>query len=383
MLRYNYFTPEHEMFRSQIRKFVESELAPHADEWEKEGIFPRWVFEKMGQLGFFGANYPEEQGGSGGDYWYAVVRAEELVRSRSAGVTLSLLVQTDMSTPIIGHIGNKDQIDEFLAPALRGEKIGAICVTEPHAGSDVANIQTTARKDGDDYVINGQKMYITNGTRADFLTMAVRTNPDVPGYAGISFFTVPTNLKGYTIGKKLDKLGNRASDTAILHFDDVRVPKRYLLGEENHGFLHIMQNFQGERLIGSVGGVAGAQATLDGTIQYLRDRKAFGKPLTKFQTVAHKLAELQTNIDVARAYVYKVCEAFNNKEEVTQAVSQAKLFAGEMAVKNVDECLQLFGGAGYLEEYEIARAWRDTRLITIGGGTSQIMKEIISKMMGL
>ncbi len=378
-----YFTEEHEMFRSQIRKFTETELAPNADRWEKDGLFDRWVFEKMGKLGFLGANYPEKHGGSGGDYWYAVVRAEELVRSNSAGVTLSLLVQTDMCTPIISEIGNDIQIEEFLKPALSGEKIGAICVTEPGAGSDVANIQTSARKDGDDYIINGSKMYITNGTRADFLTMAVRTNPDVPGYAGISFFTVPTGLKGYEIGKKMDKLGNRASDTAILSFEDVRVPKRYLLGEENHGFIHIMQNFQGERLIGSVSAIAGAQAILDGTVDYLRDRNAFGRPLSKFQTVRHKLAELQTNIDVARAYVYKVCESFAKGQDVTREVSMAKLFAGEMAVRNVDECLQLHGGAGYIEEYLVARAWRDTRLVTIGGGTSQIMKEIISKMMGL
>lgn len=383
MLRYNYFTPEHDMFRQQLRKFVETELVPNVDRWEEQGIFDRWVFEKMGKLGFFGANFPEEQGGSGGDYWYAVIRAEELVHSRSAGLTMGLLVQTDMATPIISHIGTKEQIDEFLRPALHGEKIGAICVTEPHAGSDVANIKTWAKKDGDDYVINGQKMYITNGTRADFLTMAVRTNPDVPGYAGISFITVPTNLKGFSVGKKLDKLGNRASDTAILHFEDVRVPQRYVLGEENHGFLHIMTNFQGERLIGAVGAVAGAQATLNGTMEYLRDRTAFGKRLTKHQTVAHKLAELQTQIDVARAFVYKTCESFNAKEDVTLEVSEAKLFAGEMAVRNVDECLQLFGGAGYLEEYQIARAYRDTRLITIGGGTSQIMKEIISKLMNL
>lgn len=383
MLRYNYFTPEHDMFRQQLRKFVETELAPNVDRWEEQGIFDRWVFEKMGKLGFFGANFPEAQGGSGGDYWYAVVRAEELVGSRSAGLTMGLLVQSDMATPIISHIGTQEQIDEFLRPALHGEKIGAICVTEPHAGSDVANIKTWAKKDGSDYVINGQKMYITNGTRADFLTMAVRTNVDVPGYAGISFVTVPTNLKGFTVGKKLDKLGNRASDTAILHFEDVRVPQRYVLGEENHGFLHIMQNFQGERLIGAVGAVAGAQRTLDGTIGYLRDRTAFGKRLTKHQTVAHKLAELQTQIDVARAFVYKTCDSFNAKEDVTLEVSEAKLFAGEMAVRNVDECLQLFGGAGYLEEYQIARAFRDTRLITIGGGTSQIMKEIISKLMNL
>ncbi len=382
-MRYDYFTAEHEMFRSQIRKFVEEKLATNADRWEEAGIFDRWVFEEMGKLGFLGANYKEEHGGSGGDYWYAVVRAEELTRSRSAGTTLSLLVQTDMATPIISHVGTQEQIDEFLKPALAGEKIAAICVTEPGAGSDVAHIKTTARRDGDDYIINGSKMYITNGTRADFLTMAVRTNLDDPGYAGISFLTVPTNLKGITIGKKLDKVGNRASDTALLYFEDVRVPRRYLLGEENHGFIHVMTNFQGERLIGAVGAVYGAQLTLDSTIAYCKDRNAFGRPLTGFQTVRHKLAELQTNIDVARAFVYKVCDGFAKGEDVTREVSMAKAFAGEMAVRNVDECVQLHGGAGYIEEYDVARAWRDTRLLTIGGGTTQIMREIISKLMGL
>ncbi len=383
-MRYDYFTEEHEMFRSQLRKFVTDELVPNVDEWEEAGIFPRWVFEKMGELGFLGANFAEDCGGSGGDYWYAVVRGEELVRCNSAGTALSLMVQTDMATPIIAHIGTKEQKDEFLVPAMQGKKIAAICVSEPGAGSDVANIKTTAKRDGDDYVINGSKMWITNGTRADFLTMAVRTNTDVPGYAGISFMTVPTDLPGISIGKKLNKVGNRASDTALLYFEDVRVPKRYLLGEENHGFIHIMQNFQGERLMGSVGAIAGAQHILDETIKYVTEREAFGRPLSKFQVTRHKLAELQTNIDVGRAFVYAVCDKFNKGvEDVTREVSMAKLYAGEMAVRNVDECMQLHGGAGYVDEYMVSRAWRDTRLVTIGGGTSQIMKEIISKLMGL
>lgn len=382
-MRYDYFTDEHQMFRDQIRKFVTEELAPHADEWEEKGLFDRWVFERMGKLGFFGANFPEEDGGAGGDYWYAVVRGEELVKCNSAGTTLGLLVQSDMATPIISHVGTKEQKEEFLAPALRGEKIAALCVSEPGAGSDVANIQTHAKKDGDDFIINGSKLYITNGTRCDFLTMAVRTNVEVPGYAGISFLTVPMDLPGISIGKNLKKVGNKASDTALLYFEDVRVPRRYLLGEENHGFLHVMTNFQGERLMGAVSAVSGAQHILDETIRYCKERSAFGRPISGFQVTRHKLADLQTNIDVARAFCYKVVESFARGEDVTREVSMAKLFAGEMAVKNVDECMQLHGGAGYIEEYLVARAWRDTRLVTIGGGTSQIMKEIISKMMNL
>src|SRR5690242_3630448 len=245
------FTPEHQMFRRTLRDYAEKELAPHALEWDEAGIFPREVFTGMAEIGALGINYPEDVGGSAGDYWYVVVLAEELVHSRNAGVNMALLVQSQMATPIINEIGSPEQKKEFLAPALAGEKIAALGVSEPGAGSDVANLKTTAKRVGDDYVINGSKMWITNGTRADFITLAVRTGG--PGYEGVSLVTFPTDVKGFSVSKKLDKVGNLSSDTAILFFEDCRVPARFLLGEENEGFYHIMTNFQGERLVAALG----------------------------------------------------------------------------------------------------------------------------------
>jgi citronellyl-CoA dehydrogenase len=244
------YTEEHELFRKQVRAFAEKELAPHAEEWERDELFPNWVFKRAGELGILGAHYPESAGGSGGDYWFSIAKSEELVKCGSAGVAMGLLVQSDMATPCIAELGTKDQIAEFLEPALRGEKIAALGVSEPGAGSDVAGLRTTARVDGDDYVINGSKTYITNGTRADFVTLLCKTDPDA-GHHGISILLVPTNAKGFSVSKKLSKMGNWASDTAELFFDNVRVPKRNLLGQEGMGFIYLMQNFQTERLIGS------------------------------------------------------------------------------------------------------------------------------------
>src|SRR6478735_8259716 len=246
----NFFTPEHEAFRKTVRQWVEKELMPHALEWDKAGIFPREIFKQAGELGFFGINHDPKYGGSGLDYWYVTAFCEELVRSQNAGVTMALLVQGQMATPIINEIGTDEQKREFLAPALAGEKIAALGVSEPGAGSDVANLKTTARRVGDDYVINGSKMWITNGTRADFITLGVRTGD--PGYGGISLLTFPTDVKGFSVSKKLAKVGNLSSDTAILFFEDCRIPARYVLGQENEGFYHIMTNFQGERLIAAI-----------------------------------------------------------------------------------------------------------------------------------
>ncbi|TMA29001.1 MAG: acyl-CoA dehydrogenase, partial [Deltaproteobacteria bacterium] len=270
------FTAEHEMFRRNLRAYVERELAPHALEWDEAGIFPREVFTGMAEIGALGINYPEEVGGSAGDYWYVVVLAEELVHSRNAGVNMALLVQSQMATPIINEIGTPEQKKEFLIPALAGEKIAALGISEPDAGSDVANLKTTARKVGDEYVINGAKMWITNGTRADFITLAVSTG--APGYGGISLMTFPTDVKGFAVSKKLEKIGNLASDTALLFFEDCRIPARYLLGEENQGFYHVMTNFQGERLVAAIGAVAGMQQLVDESLRYGNERGTFGKP---------------------------------------------------------------------------------------------------------
>src|SRR4051794_37983908 len=297
------FTQEHEMFRRNLRNYVEKELAPHALEWDEAGIFPREVFTGMAEIGALGINYPEDVGGSNGDYWYVVVLAEELVHSRNAGVNMALLVQSQMATPIINEIGTAEQKKEFLAPALAGEKIAALGISEPDAGSDVANLKTTARRVGDEYVINGSKMWITNGTRADFITLAVRTGD--AGYGGISLLTFPTDVKGFGVSKKLDKLGNLSSDTAVLFFEDCKVPARYLLGEENHGFYHIMTNFQGERLIAAVGAVAGMFRMVDDAIQYGNEREAFGKPLVKFQVWKHKFVEMLSQIEAAKWLTYR------------------------------------------------------------------------------
>ena len=375
-----FFREEHEIFRKSLREFIAKELAPHADEWEKAESFPREVFKRCGELGFFGSHYPEDVGGSGGDYWYSAVWGEELIHSGSAGMNMSLMVQSDMATPIIGELGTREQKDEFLAPAIRGEKIAALGISEPNCGSDVASIRTTARKVGDEYVINGAKCWITNGTRADFITLAVRTGAE--GYGGISLVTFPTDVKGFKVTRKIKKMGNHASDTAELSFEDCRIPTRYLLGEENQGFYYVMMNFQGERLIAAVAAVSGAQAALDMTIKYTQERKAFGRQILKFQVWRHTFADLATEIEAARWLCYRACDLFNRKVEAVKEISMAKLFAGELVNKVADRCLQAHGGFGYSDEFPISRVFRDVRLITIGGGTSEIMKEIITKRLG-
>ncbi|MFL5372581.1 MAG: acyl-CoA dehydrogenase family protein [Myxococcales bacterium] len=372
------FTPEHDLFRKNLRSYVERELAPHALEWDEAGIFPREVFRGLAELGALGVSYPEEVGGSGGDYWHVVVLAEELVRSQNSGVNMGVLVQAQIATPIIAELGTAEQKREFLAPALAGDKIAALGISEPDAGSDVANIKTTARKVGDDYVINGAKMWITNGSRADFITLAVRTGG--AGYGGVSLLTFPTDAKGFSVSKKLEKIGNLSSDTALLVFEDCRVPARYLLGEENEGFYHVMTNFQGERLVASVGAVAGMQQMVDDAIRYGNERSAFGKPLVKFQVWRHKLVEHLTAIEAARWLTYRACDLFARKEPAVKEISMAKLFAGDLMQKVVYDCQQLHGGMGYVVETPVARAFRDARLLTIGGGTSEIMKEIIAKL---
>ncbi len=376
----NPFTPEHDAFRKTVKAWVEKELAPHSLEWDRAGIFPKEVFKKAGELGFLGINHDPKYGGSGLDYWYVTAFTEELLGSRNAGVNMALLVQSQMATPIINEIGTDEQKREFLAPALAGEKIAALGVSEPGAGSDVANLKTTARRVGDDYVINGSKMWITNGTRADFITLGVRTGD--PGYGGISLVTFPTDVKGFSVSKKLDKIGNLSSDTAILFFEDCRIPARYVLGEENEGFYHIMTNFQGERLTAAICAVAGMERMVADAVRYGHEREAFGKPLIKFQVWKHKFVEHLSNIEAAKRLTYHAVDLFDRKENPVKEISMAKLVAGDLAQKVAYDCQQFHGGMGYIEETDIARAWRDIRLITIGGGTSEIMKEIISKLVG-
>jgi citronellyl-CoA dehydrogenase len=376
-----FFTQDHDIFRKSFREFIDKELRPHVDEWEKAELFPREVFTKMGKLGYLGLSFPEDVGGSGGDYWYSVVYGEELTRTGSAGLNMSLMVQTDMATPIIAAIGTREQKDEFLAPAIRGERIAALGVSEPGAGSDVAGIRTTARKVGGDYIINGAKTFITNGTRADFITLAVRTGPE--GYGGVSLILFPTDTPGFKVTRKLKKIGNHASDTAELSFEDCRVPTRYLLGEENQGFYYIMMNFQGERLIAAVASVAGSQLAIDESLAYGRERQAFGRPIMKYQVWRHEFTQMLTDLEAGRWLAYRACDLFNRKQDAVKEISMAKLYCGELAVRIVDRCLQFHGGYGYMDEFPISRRWRDIRLITIGGGTSEIMREIIAKRVGI
>jgi citronellyl-CoA dehydrogenase len=385
------FTPDHLEFRKTVRQFCEKELAPHVDEWERDELFPNWVFKRAGELGILGAHYPEEVGGAGGDYWFSVAKAEELPRCLMSGVGMGLLVQSDMATPVINDLGTREQKAEFLEPAIRGEKIAALGISEPNAGSDVAGIETTARRDGDDYVISGSKTFITNGTRADFVTLLVKTQPEA-GSHGCSFFLVPTKTKGFHVTRKLKKIGNHSSDTAELHFDEMRVPKGYLLGEENMGFMYLMQNFQSERIIACCSATAGCERMLEESIAYGRDRKAFGKPLIKREYWQQKFVDLTAKLEAAKALTYRGAEAYNEDKyvrkdnvsmESVRLISLAKIFVGDVATEIADQCLQFHGGWGYIEEFHIARAWRDQRLFRIGGGTTETMRYYVAKLMGL
>ncbi len=385
------FKEEHQIFRQQVRTFAENELAPKVDQWEQEKIFPNSVFQRAGELGILGAHYPEDVGGGGGDFWMSVVKSEELTRCGAAGVTMGLLVQADMATPVINDLGSREVKDEFLAPALRGEKIAALGVTEPGAGSDVAGLRTTARAVGDEYVINGSKTYITNGTRADFVTLMVKTDPDA-GHNGISIIVCPTDVKGFSVSKKLEKAGNWSSDTAELFYEDVRVPKRYLLGQEGMGFVYLMQNFQSERLVGCVSGLAGSKLALDRSVQFGRERSAFGKPLIKREYWQQKFVDLYTKYEAAKALTYNACAAYNEEKfvnqgaismETTRLVSMSKAYVGDVTAEVMDQCLQFHGGMGYLEDLWVSRAWRDARLFRIGGGATEVMRYTIAKIMGL
>lgn len=380
MQDYEIFTDEQRTFRQTVRRFAES-LAPFAEAWDEAGEFPREVFEQAAKVGLLGIRMSPKVGGLGLDWWTTVPYVEELARTRNAGLNMALLVQSDMATPIIDALGSDEVKREFLAPAIAGEKIAALGVSEPGGGSDVAAIRTTAVPDGDDYVINGQKLWITNGTRADFITLAVRTGED--GYGGISLIVFPTDVRGFQVGRTIKKIGNRSSDTAELFFEGCRVPRRYLLGEENAGFFHIMTNFQGERLVAALSSVAGMDLAVDDALAYAHERRAFGRPVLDFQVWKHKLAEHVTAIEAAKRLTYYATDRFNkDPASAIQEVSMAKLFAGDLAQRVLYDCLQLHGGFGYTTSYPIGRAWTDARLLTIGGGTSEIMKEIIIKARG-
>lgn len=376
------FTEEHDLLRKTVREFAKNELAPHRHEWDKAGEWPaREIFKKLAGMGLLGIRFPVEYGGLGLDWWYHTAFIEEIQHARNGGVAMSIGVHTDIATPIIAEIGTEEQKREFLAPAISGDRIGALGITEPGAGSDVANLQTTARSEGGDFIINGAKTFITNGAFADFVTLAVRTGG--PGFGGVSLVLFPTDTPGFSVGKKLDKLGTRSVDSSLLHFEECRIPKRYLLGELDRGFIYIMQNFQGERLIAALMAMKGMELQLQDALEYARSREAFGRPIIGFQVWRHKLAEHLTTLKAVQMLTYHAVDVINSGADPTLAVSQAKLYAGDVAQKVAYDCLQIHGGYGFVEEYDIARAYRDVRLMTIGGGTSEIMKEIICKWTGI
>jgi len=375
-------TPEHEELKRTIERFVEQELNPHVDEWEEAGIFPAHeVFRKLGELGLLGLTKPEAYGGAGLDYSYSVLMAETLGNIRCGGVPMAIGVQTDMATPALARFGSDELRAEFLAPAIAGQAVACIGVSEPGAGSDVAAIRTTARKDGDDYVINGGKLWITNGTQADWMCCLANTSEGSP-HRNKSLIIVPMRSKGVSVERKLRKIGMNSSDTAQIHFDDVRVPRRHLIGEEGHGFTYQMLQFQEERLWGAANVLKGLDNAVRDTVEYTRSRKIFGRPVLDNQVVHFTLAELQTEIEALRALVYRATELYVAGQDVTQLASMAKLKAGRLTREVADKCLQYWGGMGFTWENPVSRLYRDGRLASIGGGADEVMLSILCKTMG-
>jgi citronellyl-CoA dehydrogenase len=375
------FTNEHTAIRATIAQFIDKEINPHVDEWESDGIFPAHeVFKKMGDLGLLGIHKPIEYGGMGLDYSYQIVFSEELGRVRCGGVPMAIGVQTDMATPALARFGSDELCREFLVPSITGEAVFSIGVSEPHAGSDVAAIKTNARKDGDDYVINGTKMWITTSTQADYICLLVNTS-DEPTHKNKSLVIVPTNTRGISFSKPLKKLGMHSSDTAQIFFDDVRVPQRNLIGEEGAGFRYQMLQFQEERLFVAASTLKGMENNINDTIEYARERQAFGKSILDNQVVHFRLAELQTEVELLRALVYDGVEGYTNGQDVTRKASMAKLKSGRLAREVADSCLQYWGGMGYMWDNPVARSYRDGRLGSIGGGADEVMLTIICKLM--
>ena len=360
------FTQEHEDLRESMQAWVQKELFPHRNEWE-ESTWPREIMKRAGELGFLGLTFPEEYGGQGGDYYYSLVRSECMSYSGSGGLNMGFVVHTDI---------------------VRGEKIGCLGITEPEAGSDVAGIRTSAIRDGDEFVVNGSKTFITNGARADFIVLVVKTDPS-KAHDGMSLLVVDLRdengetVPGFSVSRKLEKMGMHSSDTAELAFEDVRVPVENLLGEEGKGFYHIAWELQSERMVACAGAVAGAQRMFERTLEYAKERKAFGRSIGNFQVIRHKFAEMATKIEAARQFTYATAWRYANGEYPVREISECKLYTSRIACEVADECIQIHGGYGYMKEYEIERAYRDVRLNRIGAGTDEIMLEVIGRSYGL
>jgi len=373
-----YFNEEHEAFRRTIKQFLEAEAIPYIDQWEEDRKIPREFWQKFGEMGYFGLCYPEQYGGSNLDFFYNVVMLEEISKIFSGGFAITAAVQVFMSTPYIMHHGSEYLKEEFLKPAIEGKKIGCIGITEPGAGSDAANIQLRAKKEGDHYIINGSKTFITNGVYGHFVILVCKTNPEA-GAAGVSLIVVDLNSEGIT-KNKLKKLGWYSSDTAELHFDNVKVPTKNLLGEEGKGFYYLMGGLQLERLAGSIMGYAGCEAILQYGLEYMSQRSAFGRTINKFQVLRHRVAQMSAEIEATKFFVLHTCRMHADGKYAVKESSMSKLLSTELADKCTYQVLQFLGGYGYMEEYKAARAWRDARIGTIGGGSSEIMREIIAKM---
>jgi citronellyl-CoA dehydrogenase len=378
------FTDEHDAFRASLRAHLSREVAPHVDAWEAEGAFPAHeVFAGLAGLGALGLEYAPEDGGQGADHLFTVVLGEELGRLPCGGVPMAVNVQTDMATPSLARHGSRDLKDRYLRPALAGAQVAAIAVTEPDAGSDVAGLRTRARRDGDDWVITGTKLYITNGVQADWLCLLARTSDDSAGASGMSQIVVPTSADGVSVSRKLDKLGMRSSDTAELALEEVRVPIDHTIGGEGRGFQQQMQQFQNERLIAAYTSLGQLDVALERTVEYVNQRPLFGSTVGAQQHVAYTLAELSARRDALRSHCYLAAQQVQAGQDATRAATVAKLLAGRLLRETADACLQFHGGIGYMEETWTARFFRDTRLISIGGGADEVMLRVLAKLDGI
>jgi alkylation response protein AidB-like acyl-CoA dehydrogenase len=376
-----YFTDAHEELRLHIRKFLEKEVRPHLEEWE-ERTFPDSIFKRFGELGFLGLRYPPEYGGQGGDYFSAIVLSEEMARAGCGGLGMAVAVQTEMATPPVFKFGTEEQKRKWLTPAVRGEQIAAIAITEPDAGSDVAGIKTTARRDGDHFVVDGRKIFITNGARCHWALVVTKTDRE-RGHGGYNLLLVEKGMPGFEVTRTLEKLGMHSSDTAELLFEGCRVPVGNLIGAEGEGFKNLMWELQGERMITAAGAIAGAQHVFEYTMEYARNRIAFGQPISQFQVIKHKLVDMGTKIAAVQSLVYQTAKQWDDGQYPVREISQSKLLATQVACEVADEAIQILGGHGYMSEFPVERAWRDARLARIGAGTDEIMKEIIAKTYGL
>ncbi len=373
-----YFNEEHHLFRESLRDFLKKEVVPHIEKWEKTGTIDRFIWEKFGEMGFFGLAYPEEYGGMDLDLFYTVILLEELQRINSGGFAAAIWAHVYLAMTHINKEGSHEIKQRYLTASITGEKIGCLCITEPFGGSDVAGMRTTAVKKGDKYIINGSKTFITNGVYSDYLVVAAKTTPEL-GNKGISIFVLDRDMPGIS-ATKLDKLGWRASDTGEIAFDNVEVPAENLMGEENMGFPYIMQHFALERLIMGINAHARSEFAIEYALQYMSEREAFGRTIDKFQALRHTMADLATEVEICKTFNYTVAHRLNNKEYVVKEATMSKLQSTKVADNVIYQCLQMLGGYGYIEEYPMARLLRDSRLGPIGGGTSEILREIIAKM---